>query len=70
MMSVPFDRGLLAKIKGMQVKTLSNDQGWVSDTNAGEWSWFEVVIFSPRLPQAGKVTQKCELVFFLSSSLH
>ena len=34
----------LANAHSMQLLTLSNDQGWVSDNNAGSWSWFDVVL--------------------------
>lgn len=34
----------LARLIGLRVRTLSKDQGWVSDEAAGNWTWFEVTV--------------------------
>ena len=34
----------LANAHSMQLLTLSTDQGWVSDPDAGSWSWFDIVL--------------------------
>ena len=34
----------LANTHSIQLLTLSCDQGWVSDPNAGSWSWFDVIL--------------------------
>jgi hypothetical protein len=34
----------LANTHSIQLLTRSRDQGWVSDPNAGSWSWFDVVL--------------------------
>ena len=34
----------LANMHSTQVLTRSCDQGWVSDPNAGSWSWFDVIL--------------------------
>ena len=34
----------LANTHSIQLLTLSCDQGWVSDPNAGSWSWFDFIL--------------------------
>ncbi|TFY65905.1 hypothetical protein EVG20_g5188 [Dentipellis fragilis] len=40
----PFDAVALQRIAQIKLITLSRDQGWVSDRNAGNWSWFDVAV--------------------------
>ncbi|KAA1477229.1 hypothetical protein DENSPDRAFT_577887 [Dentipellis sp. KUC8613] len=40
----PFDTVALQRIAQIQLITLSRDQGWVGDRNAGNWSWFDVAV--------------------------
>lgn len=40
----------------LQLSTDSRDQGWVSDTKQGSWSWFEVAIFEDESSDEAKVS--------------
>ena len=42
--SEPLDRNALDRLQTVQLHTVSRDQGWVSDPNAGAWSWFELSV--------------------------
>ena len=45
--SPPLSRAFLAHVRQMQLYTVSRDQGWASQPEAGSWSWFEVAILQP-----------------------
>jgi len=40
----PFTRESLSSIAALQVSTVSCNQGWVDNPNAGNYSWFEVAV--------------------------
>lgn len=42
--SIPITAELKDNITRLQLSTRSHDQGWVSDTKDGSWSWFEIAI--------------------------
>lgn len=47
----PMTNIYLTRLRRLQVETISHDQGWVSHPSSGSWSWFEVVILSPKIIQ-------------------
>lgn len=50
----PLSARWLSHVRQMRLRTLSADQGRVSDPNAGNWSWFEIEIRTPNTtPQQG-----------------
>lgn len=53
----PLSRSDISKIWGMQLSTLSANQGWVGNRDAGCWSWFEIAIYTP-VPAGGDLTFK------------
>jgi len=42
--TAPLSAHDLANMQSIQLLTFSRDQGWVSDPNAGSWSWFDIVL--------------------------
>ncbi|CAE6422252.1 unnamed protein product [Rhizoctonia solani] len=44
----PFTKQALNHIKSVQLVTMSRHQGWVSNRNAGSWSWFELRVARPK----------------------
>jgi hypothetical protein len=40
----------ISRIWGMQLFTMSTNQGWISNPNSGCWSWFEVAIYRRKPP--------------------
>ncbi|QRV80088.1 hypothetical protein RhiJN_08103 [Ceratobasidium sp. AG-Ba] len=42
----PLDQECISKISEIQISTRSRDQGWVSDPDAGCYSWFDLVILA------------------------
>ena len=43
----PFTTDALTNIATVHVVTQSKDQGWVSDSERGSWSWFEIAVAGP-----------------------
>jgi hypothetical protein len=46
--SPPLDVRSLACISQIRLETASHDQGWTSDANPKEWSWFEIALLDSR----------------------
>ncbi|KZS89628.1 hypothetical protein SISNIDRAFT_458569 [Sistotremastrum niveocremeum HHB9708] len=44
-MTPPLTRNPLHRCRGMTIRTLGRNQGFVSDPNAGNWSWYEVGLY-------------------------
>ncbi|KDN49271.1 hypothetical protein RSAG8_01973, partial [Rhizoctonia solani AG-8 WAC10335] len=54
----PFTKKMLRHVKSVQLVTMSHHQGWVSDRNAGSWSWFEFQVARPTDQDATCATAK------------
>ncbi|CAE6486199.1 unnamed protein product [Rhizoctonia solani] len=55
----PFTKQMLHRIKSVQLVTMSRHQGWVSDRDAGSWSWFEFCITGPTDQSTTRAAVKC-----------
>jgi len=44
------DEATCSKLKGVQLGTLSCDQGWCDDPTAGSWTWYELGVIGPNEP--------------------
>ncbi|KAG8692799.1 hypothetical protein FRC08_009533 [Ceratobasidium sp. 394] len=42
--TTPISSEGLEQITGVQLSTVSHDQGWVTDPSAGSWTWFDIHI--------------------------
>jgi len=38
----PLTKGVIERLQTLQLHTVSHDQGWAGDRNAGSWTWFEI----------------------------
>ncbi|KAG8725322.1 hypothetical protein FRC09_002204 [Ceratobasidium sp. 395] len=42
--TAPIPAEMLDRITGIQLSTLSHDQGWVTDPAAGAWTWYQIQV--------------------------